>query len=152
MQQARTGLPKSSDLVTRGREKAQVWIKSNQAKALRLSHLSNLAASDAVVRYFADWRAHTMSIDEIAQYVLVDYFGAGTADGNALRNDLVSPIVRIHLGDKCLHESDKLLKANQLRSNHPGAFSWLPQLAYQHARICQETLLEAFGGSSQSRV
>lgn len=148
MQPARTDVPRSSDLAARGRTKAHAWIESAQAKALRQSSLSNPDAAGAVVQYFAGWRVHPMSIDDITEYVLVDYFNVGTASGHALRNDLVSAIVRSHLGDRSLNATDRLPKAHQLRRDHPDAFDWILQLAWQHARVCQETLFEAFGTHS----
>lgn len=138
-------LPNSAELVGEAHNRACDWLESDQASDLRRFYLRSLSDTDAVVQYFGDWKEEVKSLEHIARYFLEGYFGAGTGNGNALRIDPVSAIVRSYLGDKDRLCGDRIENANQLRADHPGAFNWMLRLASQHARICQETLTRHLG-------
>lgn len=135
---------KASDIEKMVRAKALRWLKSQEAISLLGSIRCNTEAVAALEGYFKGWRQDPMSLENIVEYFILGYLRVGTSNGPALRSNLVSAIIRCHVGDIELNSTDRITKAREVRNNCPDAFWFMVTLARKHSSLCQEVLRSEF--------
>lgn len=128
------------EVLTKGRD----WMNGPEAELLLNEIRSSSQARATLVEYFSHWRNPPMSFEDIVEYFILDYLHVGTGDGNALRQDPASAIVRHYVGDHEINGDDRIIHARLIHDHCPEAYWFMVALAKKHSSLCQEVLRSRF--------
>ncbi|MPY12094.1 hypothetical protein [Arthrobacter bussei] len=142
--QPRDSISSAADMTKAVRVKGRDWLDGPESKILLDDLKSDVETVAILEGYFAGWRTPPMSVDDIVEYFILDYLGAGTGNGPALRQDPASAIIRCYVGDHERGGADRVLEARELSKASPRAFWFMVTLAKKHSSLCQEVLKSEF--------